>query len=148
MITMVIFAMHQGNLEGRLGIIVTMFLSLTAMQFVIDSPPSEYLNSLQQLSLLAYSLLLAATFESLAVAKLVSLAQQAQARKEAGQALTKFRWAHMCLGPAHPLGCMLLSPPLSHADTTRLTAFLQGCHNGSQPFCQWPIPGEAEQRRL
>ncbi|KXZ45715.1 hypothetical protein GPECTOR_51g701 [Gonium pectorale] len=47
LVTFVVFFMPHDALGDRMSVVLTMFLSLTAMQFVFDFPPANYMNALQ-----------------------------------------------------------------------------------------------------
>ncbi|KAG2450733.1 hypothetical protein HYH02_004571 [Chlamydomonas schloesseri] len=73
LVVFVVYFMPCNALGDRMVVIMTLFLSLTAMQFVFDFPPANYLNALQQVVLVAYVMMLVACFESLVVNRIATL---------------------------------------------------------------------------
>eukprot|EP00198_Chlamydomonas_reinhardtii_P002369 XP_001691705.1 ligand-gated ion channel [Chlamydomonas reinhardtii] len=73
LVVFVVYCMPCNALGDRMVVIMTLFLSLTAMQFVFDFPPANYLNALQQVVLVAYVMMLVACVESLIVNRIATL---------------------------------------------------------------------------
>ncbi|KAG2484498.1 hypothetical protein HYH03_016727 [Edaphochlamys debaryana] len=70
LVAFVTFFMPTDALGDRMSVVLTMFLSLTAMQFVFDFPPANYINALQQVVLVSYIMIALACVESLIVNRL------------------------------------------------------------------------------
>ncbi|KAG2438135.1 hypothetical protein HXX76_005744 [Chlamydomonas incerta] len=71
--SLVSYCMPCAALGERIGVITTMILSLTALQFVFDTPPANYINALQSVVLASYLLMAIAVAEALVVNRLVGL---------------------------------------------------------------------------
>ncbi|KAK9829624.1 hypothetical protein WJX72_006941 [[Myrmecia] bisecta] len=85
-ISFLVFFMDKTALEARVGIVVTLFLALTALQFTITSPASSRLSAVQQLILLTYLTLFVTGLEALLVYFVVSwhhIHRNFQAREDA-----------------------------------------------------------------
>ncbi|KAG2482748.1 hypothetical protein HYH03_018342 [Edaphochlamys debaryana] len=75
LVSFVTFFMPTDALGERMGVVLTMFLSLTAMQFVFAFPPANYINALQQVVLASYIVIAMACIESLIVNRLSTVSQ-------------------------------------------------------------------------
>ncbi|KXZ48943.1 hypothetical protein GPECTOR_24g233 [Gonium pectorale] len=75
LVTFVVYYMPCNALNDRMVVTMTLFLSLTAMQFVFDFPPANYLNALQQVVLIAYIMMLMSCGESMLVNWIATLPQ-------------------------------------------------------------------------
>ncbi|KXZ48354.1 hypothetical protein GPECTOR_28g761 [Gonium pectorale] len=75
LVTFVVYYMPCNALNDRMVVSMTLFLSLTAMQFVFDFPPANYLNALQQVVLIAYIMMLLSCIESMLVNWIATLPQ-------------------------------------------------------------------------
>ncbi|KXZ50926.1 hypothetical protein GPECTOR_14g172 [Gonium pectorale] len=74
LVAFVVFFMPQDALGDRMSVVLTMLLSLTAMQFVFDFPPANYLNALQMVVLVSYFMIAIACVESLVVNRIATVA--------------------------------------------------------------------------
>lgn len=70
---LLVFFQDPGDLGGRISVIVTVFLAMTAIQFVLNesTPQSTYIQPLQQTILLVYVCFSIAAIESICVYNLV-----------------------------------------------------------------------------
>lgn len=50
------YAMERSDLESRMGVVVTLVLAVSALQFTYNFPPASYLNAVQQITLMSYVL--------------------------------------------------------------------------------------------
>ncbi|EFJ47497.1 hypothetical protein VOLCADRAFT_91876 [Volvox carteri f. nagariensis] len=75
LVAFVVFFMPQNELGDRMGVVLTMFLSLTAMQFVFDFPPANYINALQMVVLVSYIMIALACIESLIVNRIATVSE-------------------------------------------------------------------------
>eukprot|EP00198_Chlamydomonas_reinhardtii_P002391 XP_001691727.1 ligand-gated ion-channel [Chlamydomonas reinhardtii] len=73
LVAFVVFFMPQDALGDRMSVVLTMFLSLTAMQFVFDFPPANYINALQIVVLVSYVMISIACIESLIVNRIATV---------------------------------------------------------------------------
>ncbi|KAG2438169.1 hypothetical protein HXX76_005776 [Chlamydomonas incerta] len=73
LVAFVVFFMPQDALGDRMSVVLTMFLSLTAMQFVFDFPPANYINALQIVVLVSYIMISIACIESLVVNRIATV---------------------------------------------------------------------------
>ncbi|KXZ50929.1 hypothetical protein GPECTOR_14g175 [Gonium pectorale] len=106
LVAFVVFFMPQDALGDRMSVVLTMLLSLTAMQFVFDFPPANYLNALQMVVLVSYILIALACVESLVVNRIATVADAVAIKRNAfskyGPLLTKAafeRYLHRELSP-------------------------------------------------
>ncbi|GLC33271.1 hypothetical protein PLESTM_000042900 [Pleodorina starrii] len=74
LVAFVVYFMPQSALGDRMSVVLTMFLSLTAMQFVFDFPPANYINALQLVVLVSYIMIALTCVESLIVNRIATVA--------------------------------------------------------------------------
>ncbi|KAG2494258.1 hypothetical protein HYH03_007613 [Edaphochlamys debaryana] len=74
LITFTVFFMPITALGDRMMVVLTMFLSLTALQFVFAYPPANYINALGQVVLVSYAMIALACAECLVVNQLATVA--------------------------------------------------------------------------
>lgn len=84
---LLVFFQDPGDLGGRISVIVTVFLAMTAIQFVLNesTPQSTYIQPLQQTILLVYACFSLAAIESICAYNFVHW-QRFAAEKEARRA--------------------------------------------------------------
>ncbi|PSC74223.1 senescence-specific cysteine protease SAG39-like isoform A [Micractinium conductrix] len=130
-LALLIFACEESELATRLEIVVTLFLALTAVQFVVAGalPTSSYVVPTQQLVLTTYVFLFLLAIESIVVYHIVTRphkVQQSQRRRDAYHRYCKLRDAGRLEGGA--------DPPISDADqlaSLRSEFSLDPCYSGS-----------------
>ncbi|KAG2483983.1 hypothetical protein HYH03_017150 [Edaphochlamys debaryana] len=81
LVSFVVFFMPIDALGDRMSVVLTMFLSLTAMQFVFDFPPANYINALEQVVLISYIMISLACIECLLVNRLATVAYTLQNKR-------------------------------------------------------------------
>lgn len=95
-LALLVFSISPKHLDTRLGIIVTLFLSLTALMLVVANslPQSSYIVPTQQLCLLSYCVLGFVGLESIIIYKFVTVERQLKIKKLTKQAKKQFtkRW--------------------------------------------------------
>ncbi|KAG7670060.1 hypothetical protein NADE_006303 [Nannochloris sp. 'desiccata'] len=100
-LALLVFSVSPKHLDTRLGIIVTLFLSLTALMLVLGGglPKSSVIVPTQQVVLLSYIILGFVGLESIVIYKIVTVERQKDIKKRtvlAKEAFTK-RWNTMSL---------------------------------------------------
>ena len=86
------FSISPKHLDTRLGVLVTLFLSLTALMLVVGStlPRSSVVVPTQQLSLLSFCVLAFVGLESIIVYKLITIEKQDAIRERTTRAKQEF----------------------------------------------------------
>ncbi|GAB4820950.1 hypothetical protein N2152v2_007996 [Parachlorella kessleri] len=92
MISFVVFFLHRRDLAARLGVIVTLFLALAAVQFVIssDQPSSSYVLPTQQQVVATYCLLALMAVEAIVVYHIETWKEHTERAKQRQLARDRF----------------------------------------------------------
>lgn len=90
---LLVFFMDASDLAGRLSVVVTLFLALTAIQFVLagETPQSSYVQPLQQVILITYLCFALTAIESIMVYNLVNWKRFTEERKKRRESIRKYK---------------------------------------------------------
>ncbi|PSC69798.1 ligand-gated ion channel [Micractinium conductrix] len=129
-LALLVFSVNPRHLDTRLGIVVTLFLSLTALQFILAAglPSSTTVVPTQQLILVSYGILALIGVCSIFVFEVVSLhrTRERQRRLKRAQRAFSTRW--------HSVASSLGSAAAAIAGMGER----QAKHNGSKPGSRLP----------